>query len=142
MFGAGTVANNVIAENVISGNASQGIWLSGAGTTATVIWGNKIGTNLAGTGSIPNVVAGVTLESGTNNNIVGGTTTQDRNLISGNANGIQLDNASSNFIQGNYIGTDVTGAAGLANTGQGIVVYGLSGRLEQHDRRDCAAPET
>jgi hypothetical protein len=125
MFGPGTVANNVIAENVISGNASQGIWLSGAGTTATVIWGNKIGTNAAGTGSsIPNVVAGVTLESGTNNNIVGGTTTQDRNLISGNANGIQINNASNNLIQGNYIGTDMTGDAPLPNTGQGIVVFG------------------
>ena len=125
MFGAHPVANNVIAENVISGNASQGIWLSGAGTIGTVIRGNKIGTNAAGTGSsIPNVVAGVTLESGTNNNVVGGTTTQDRNLISGNANGIQLNNASSNLIQGNHIGTNVNGDAALPNTGQGIVVYG------------------
>ena len=124
MFGPGTVSNNVIAENVISGNVSQGIWMSGASTTGTVIRANKIGTNAAGTGSIPNPIAGVTLESGTNNNIVGGTTTPDRNLISGNANGIQLNNASNNLIQGNYIGTNWLGTAALPNTGKGIVVYG------------------
>ena len=42
----------------------------------------------------------------------------------GNGDGIRLNNASGNFIQGNYIGTDVTGAAPLPNGGQGIVVFG------------------
>jgi hypothetical protein len=46
------------------------------------------------------------------NNIIGGTTAWDRNIISGNlANGIAVIGASAtgNVIQGNYIGTDVTG---------------------------------
>ena len=109
-------------------------WLSGAATTATVM----PGTNRDRRGRyqlIPNPVAGVTLESGTNNNIVGGTTTQGRNIISGNANGVQLDDAPSNLIQGNYIGT--TGRH------RGPAQYRPGRRrvreaeLEQHHRRDC-----
>jgi hypothetical protein len=56
LLGPGTVANNVIAGNVISGNGSFGIKLDGAGTTGTLIQGNKIGTNAAGTAGIPNTI--------------------------------------------------------------------------------------
>ncbi len=50
------------------------------------------------------------------NNVIGGTTTAARNLISGNSIGVPLNNgATNNLVQGNFIGTDVTGNNSLAN---------------------------
>ena len=46
---------------------------------------------------------------------IGGTTVAARNLISGNAIGVVIQSGSNNIIQGNFIGTDVTGTAALAN---------------------------
>src|SRR5207249_4110570 len=70
------------------------------------------------------------------NNTIGGLVAGARNVISGNgSNGIALTNsnagpATGNLIQGNFIGTDVTGTKPLGNfpfdagTGQGIVLGG------------------
>ena len=48
---------------------------------------------------------------------VGGTTAADRNIISGNSQGIRIENgtSSNNTIQGNYIGTDPTGILDYGN---------------------------
>ena len=116
----GTALN---AGNVISGNNGTGLLFGGAGTTGTLVRGNKIGTNTGGTLAIPNTVAGIGADNFTANHTIGGTAAGARNLISGNGDGIRLNNASSILVQGNYIGTDVTGAASLPNTGAGIVVY-------------------
>ncbi len=52
---------------------------------------------------------------------VGGTSTDTRNLISGNTlNGISVVSAANTIIQGNYIGTDINGTADLGNTEEGI----------------------
>jgi predicted outer membrane repeat protein len=41
--------------------------------------------------------------------------------------GIELTTAGTDTIQGNYIGTDITGTAALANDGYGVYVVGVSG---------------
>ncbi len=48
-----------------------------------------------------------------------------RNVISGNNNqGVLLDDgASGNLVEGNYIGTDITGNNRLGNNGGGVVLY-------------------
>jgi len=71
-----------------------------------------------------NGFAGIDIEN-VPNNIVGGTTAQARNLISGNdQNGIVINGmlATGTKIEGNYIGTDVTGTAGIGNSLQGIFI--------------------
>ena len=79
-----------------------------------VIEGNYIGTNVAGTAALPNVF-GIQVSSGSGNRI-GGTTAQRRNVISGNRDsGIYLFVTSGTLIQGNYIGTNATGAAAIPN---------------------------
>ena len=58
------------------------------------------------------------------NNTVGGTTAAARNVISGNANeGVLIGlGATTNLVEGNFIGTDVTGAAPLPNLLDGVYV--------------------
>lgn len=106
-------------RNVISGN-NNGIVLSGA--TNTVIQANYIGTNAAGDAAVPNLT-GVALFSGDSDNLIGGTSPAARNVIAGNSTGIQLNGASDNTIQGNYIGTNAAGDAAVPNL-TGVSLFG------------------
>ncbi len=122
-------ANNAIggttagAGNVISGNGVNGIGIFGAASTQNVIEGNLIGTNAAGTGAIANALDGIGLVTGSNNR-VGGTTAAARNVIAASGRiGVGIFNASANnVIQGNFIGTDVTGTINLGNVSHGAHV--------------------
>jgi hypothetical protein len=53
-----------------------------------------------------------------------GTTAGARNIISGNLqNGVLLDaDTSGNIVQGNYIGTDVTGTVAVPNQQEGVLL--------------------
>lgn len=113
-------------RNIISGNANAGISIETnlpppSATANNIIRGNRIGTNAAGTAALPNFI-GVRLEIRTSNTLIGGTVSGAGNLISGNTNwGIYISPGSdSHTIQGNYIGTDVTGNAKLGNGDHGI----------------------
>jgi hypothetical protein len=101
------------AGNLISGH-QFGIQTNGKGTT---IQGNLIGTDVTGTKKIPNTTAAVQVFG--ENMLVGGVTPGARNVISGNANGVFVRGAGSK-VQGNYIGTDITGTLALGNAGNGV----------------------
>jgi len=107
------------SANLISGNV-RGVKVGGSGCISAfgvTVQGNLIGTDAAGTGDLGNANSGVTLD-GSSGNAVGGTMTAARNVISGNARGISVFNSSSgNTIQGNFIGTDVTGTSSVGNGG-------------------------
>jgi parallel beta-helix repeat protein len=105
--------------NVISGNGGNGINANGG--PGVVIINNFIGTDASGKKAIANKQDGIVL-TGEFSSTVGGTDANTRNIISGNANGIELADSSENSIEGNYIGTDVTGASALGNMGSGIVL--------------------
>ena len=110
------------AGNVISGNDSDGIFITGTLATGNLIQGNQIGTNAAGTGSLGNGGQGIKIDNA-RNNLIGGTTEDARNVISGNQWwGVMVSGSSSsgNDIQGNYIGTDVSGTQPLGNLWGGI----------------------
>jgi CSLREA domain-containing protein len=113
------------AGNLVSGNGSDGVSLGGvvADVTDNTVQGNFIGTDATGTLALPNGANGVRIDL-TPNNLIGGTQSGARNVISGNAaDGILIsDGASMNAVQGNFIGTDVTGTAALGNGGTGIVI--------------------
>ncbi len=86
--------------------------------------GNLIGTNLAGTQQFGNST-GIDLGAGTGNT-VGGTTPGARNVISGNlGDGIRFEAGSNvDLVEGNYIGTDVTGTKAVGNFNAGIGFMG------------------
>lgn len=120
-------SNNVIggttsaARNVVSGN-SNGIEISG---NANVVQGNFIGTNAAGTSSVRNLTAVVIFNSQFTDNLIGGTAAGAGNLISGNSTAIST-NGNATTIQGNLIGTDVTGTIKLPNNATAIQALGLN----------------
>ncbi len=116
------------AGNLISGNGKFGVEINQTfGTVrANKVQGNKIGTNTAGTAAIPNDSSGVFIKE-SNSNLIGGTTAGARNIISGNGDdgrdfGLHILNADSNTVQGNFIGTDMTGTSGIPNFDHGVLL--------------------
>jgi hypothetical protein len=108
------------ACNLISGNGGDGI-LAGA---VDVIAGNFIGTDVAGTASLPNEGTGVKI--GDRGRVtVGGTLPATRNLISGNRGpGVEiLGESSDNAVTGNFIGVNAKGDSALPN-GLGVAFSG------------------
>lgn len=106
------------SQNIISNN-TLGIVLN-QGASQNFIYRNKIGTNAAGTASIPNE-GGIVLENA-KNNFIG--SAENGNLISGNSViGVDLNtNSENNTVAGNKIGTKNNGTEVLPNGLQGIVV--------------------
>lgn len=110
-----------LARNIIAGNFADGVRVEGLGANGTIIEGNHIGTNAAGTAALGNEGDGVQAMIGAH--LIGGTAAGAGNLISGNIDdGIELQTTSAvgSTIQGNRIGTDVSGLTGIANRSDGI----------------------
>ena len=113
--------NGTISNNLISGHSIFGIRLRA--TRNCVVQGNSIGTDITGTKALANANAGVELDDndqGIGNCII-------HNLISGNGTGIHIGQTISpgsilNTVQGNFIGTDISGTKALPNQRFGIIV--------------------
>jgi hypothetical protein len=120
------------ARNVIAGNAGSGVLVSGAPANGTLIEGNYIGTN--GSVALPNAADGVRVVDASNV-IIGGTTGEVGNVISGNGqSGIDVVRSGAAPLTGtailrNWIGTDATGKAALGNTLSGVRLVGTTGAV-------------
>ncbi len=115
------------ARNVISGNDEAGVEIRSSDVTGSKVQGNFIGTDATGTQDLGNSIDGVFLDFifGCIDVTIGGTVSGARNVISGNDNhGVSISNASTCKVQGNFIGTDKTGAADLGNTLDGVHIEG------------------
>ena len=76
---------------------------------------------MTGTTALANL-DGVKTANGATNDTIGGTTAADRNIISGNTfAGVEFE-SGGNLVEGNYVGTDLTGAVAVANLSSGIYV--------------------
>jgi hypothetical protein len=109
-------------RNIISGNDGDGVSISEDDTTNNTVSGNYIGTAVSGAQALGNDGDGVQVSAGAQNNTVGGDTEGERNVISGNRNGVYIvsTDTMSNTVSGNYIGTDVAGSSDLGNTLTGV----------------------
>ncbi len=131
----GSAINNIIGgtapgtANIISGNSGEGILVSDFGTTGNFIQGNFIGTDPYGTNAVPNGDCGIYVDNAAGTNTFGGQTPAAANVISANLNiGVAIvgHNDNGNIVQGNYIGTDITGRKALGNSYAGVAIYGGS----------------
>ena len=114
--------NTIVRGLTINGFSGAGIDIFGAGSN--VIQGNYFGLNEAGTAAVPNGT-GVSLTTSVNN-LIGGATAAERNVISGNladgvisTGGIDFD---GNEISVNYIGTNAAGTGAVGNGTRGVLM--------------------
>ena len=130
------------ARNVLSGNGSYGVIVYGAGASGTVVQGNYIGTNAAGTAALTNGSSGIVTGSTVVFNDpspsealdvrIGGAAPGEGNLISGNtAFGVEIygfaptgaaTSLGDTRLEGNRIGTNAAGVAAVPNTLAGVLV--------------------
>jgi hypothetical protein len=121
-------------RNVISANQGPGVLFDQSGSflpSNNLVQGNYIGVDTTGTKALGNGGSGVEFRALSGGNTIGGGAAGDSNVISANGgDGIALVKASFNQVQGNVIGTDVTGAVALGNAGVGVrVTGGFGGNL-------------
>jgi hypothetical protein len=118
-----------IAGLVINRFGRQGIALH---SDENLVEGNLIGTDPTGTMARPNAEGILVTAPG---NTIGGSSTSDRNVISGNSgDGVLLNGsgASNTVIRNNHVGVDVSGDQRLGNGSRGIdVVNGASANTIQ-----------
>jgi parallel beta-helix repeat protein len=122
--------DNTIGGNLISGNAQNGITLTGSMATRNQVQGNRVGTDRSGMVALGNTRAGILINTGAHDNFIGGIGdlggglpqfTGNANLISGNGlSGVEIEGSktSDNLVGANLIGTTADGLKLLGN-GQG-----------------------
>ena len=126
----GTGAGNVISGNSSNGGIdSDGIYIASRPGDLT-IQGNIIGLDATGTTALANGVSGINLvsiSSGSSALLIGGTASGARNVIFNNTriSGI-VSNAIGLTVQGNFIGTDITGTLQLGGGGVGLSIGGAA----------------
>ena len=109
-------------RNLIAGNTAQHVWFESVANGT--IEGNLLGTDATGAaplGEMPNTAIAISPAAAGNLTIRG-------NVIAGGDFGAitvgnATDTTSSTIIQGNFIGTDVTGTVNLGNPRSGIYVW-------------------
>ena len=106
---------NTAARNLISGHGFYGVEVLSF-SSGTRVEGNWIGLNGTGSAALSNLAAGVLLSNSSGSNVVRG------NVISGNGEGVALltTNCPGDWVAGNWIGTDWTGALPVRNKGNGV----------------------
>jgi CSLREA domain-containing protein len=119
-------------RNVISGCGHVGVAFYLWGTKYNNIQNNIIGLDPTGTLARGSISHGVDINTGTQQTMVGGTDPGDGNVVSGNQqHGVEISHNSltqHNFIEDNFIGTDLTGnnaPAYAANGQDGVHLEGF-----------------
>ncbi|MBX3065177.1 MAG: right-handed parallel beta-helix repeat-containing protein [Anaerolineae bacterium] len=111
-------------NNVISGNLGDGLVFNYSSDTCTV-YGSLIGLNAAGTAAIPNQGNGIRVQGV--HNLIGD---YGRiNIIGGNKGNGVLVETTTNIVDGNFIGVNLTGTAAIPNELNGILVTGNSNSI-------------
>ena len=120
--GAGTCSGR---GNVIAASTENGILVEDGQDNQ--IYGNRIGTNPQGTSASANGfgtgnATGLAVGLSASDTLIGSGITGSGNLISGNSgSGILIDSATTT-VQGNFIGTNLSGTAPIPNGEHGILV--------------------
>jgi parallel beta-helix repeat protein len=106
------------SRNLISGNLGTGVFGGGAASGSWIVQGNFIGTDATGKVAVPNGGSGIEFYG-----FFDATMAILNNLISANrGTGIVLYDGSGSTVQGNLIGTDVSGSLPLGNGSTGVLI--------------------
>ena len=109
-------------RNVVSGCPESSVNIEQEFTWKNFVQNNILGLDPKGTAARPSDF-GVDINWAANGNVIGGTGTQERNVISGNIHGgVEISHGVGtvgNSVVGNFIGTDPTGTTASAATTNG-----------------------
>jgi parallel beta-helix repeat protein len=114
-------ASDTIDSNLVSGNQTSGIWISGSGSTDNTVSGNDVGIDVNYVTAVPNGQDGILLDTGASENSI------ENNLISGNTgNGVHLTDSgtSDNTVSSNNIGINGTDDGFIRNQQDGVLIDG------------------
>jgi len=123
-YSQGNVVGGALAvqRNIVAGNGQHGFYLNSSYNNK--IYNNYIGVDIHGTNAMGNGQHGVYVGSSTYSYIGSGNSVH-RNIIASNGkSGIYMTNSTYTIVQGNYIGTDNTGAVAMGNAESGIEISG------------------
>ena len=142
--------SSVSERNIVSGNGLYGINIFGPRSVGNSILGNFVGTDVAGKKAVANLRTGILIFNSPLT-VIGGSGEGQGNLVSGNGRGgINIDGSAvhdhiqgefslalpevdrnvgglghsrDTVIEGNLIGTDLTGQLAVPNALHGILLY-------------------
>ncbi len=124
--GTSSAGSTILGLDIYSFKRGSGIHIR---TNDNKITENFLGTDVNGAAAGPGNNAGVSIDTNTSGNTIGGTAAGAGNVISGNSgDGIDLL-GGGNFVQGNKIGTNAAGTAALGNGTVGSGAGGAGVRL-------------
>ena len=121
------------AEDVILGNKSYGVYITGVRTDYNVVEGDAIGTDKSelqgndGSGySYGNGLSGVAIDATASDNYVTGTSSAPEVIGDNGGDGVLISGAGTDYndVYGVHVGNDKNGANPLANAGDGVAVNG------------------
>jgi CSLREA domain-containing protein len=114
----GATAND---RNIISGNASEGVVITGASASINQVLGNYIGLDASGNSVVGNLGEGVILWNAGAGNVVG--SIGAGNYIAGNVqSGIFVGTSTGTVVQSNTVGLTIGGAA-AGNLEEGVLIF-------------------
>ena len=111
--------------NHIHSNRNNGLQINGLGADNNRIVGNFIGVDASGWWEAGNAHNGIAIWLGAQHNLVGGSASQDRNLIGGNGHSaiwIAGPGTDYNVVSGNYLGVRIDGEGPLGNRYAGVAI--------------------
>jgi Calx-beta domain-containing protein len=131
-----TGGNSTVRSLVLNGFRFSGVLMDSNGGNR--IEGCYIGTDITGTIARSNF-NGISIR--VSNNVIGGTTPAQRNVISGSSGGAGIDISrpcctadlspiTGNVIQGNYIGVNAAGNGGISNLREGVRISSFNASVD------------
>lgn len=135
--GLGISAGGCVVRGLSITRFAEGVVIAGSAADNNTVEGNFVG--ITPTGKDMGNEGGLTIRNGASDNIVGGTTPDRRNIISGSGPSSQLSSTgvgisdigtTGNRVMGNFIGTTKSGTGNLGNEGRGVLVgNGAAGNI-------------
>lgn len=109
-------------RNVLSGNRAYGLIIADPSSAHNAVIGNIIGLDVTGGRKLGNRRGAMIFSAAFNR--IGGTQPEERNVISGNQQGVVLSGKElgDNLVLGNFIGTDPSGTLALGNDVAGVTI--------------------
>ncbi len=121
----------VPASNLVSANAADGIRIDND-SSFNILAGNFVGTDVTGKAALGNLADGVVIASGSDSNVLLGTTANQSpfiyaNIVGGNlGNGLVISNADNTGVFANHFGLGVDNTTPVGNGLDGALIEGTS----------------